>query len=468
MRSIASWTSGIDSVARLARLEADDRGQLEVALADAGADGAQQRAALAARRRAARPAAAARAARRPRRRSPAAPRARGSRRRRRAHGSARSKSSPRGDRAPADEVGERLAAVARRAPRSSRASNSASVSRAARIRQPGVMQSVRLAGASSARHASASHRHRSIDSQPPSGRPHRLPPRRPAHRPHVDPAGGRHAAGGAHLAARGRRGGPGAGDPRVPALPQGRRVRRARLAPPPVLRRPRVRRRAGRPARHAATPTGSSRTSTCRRSRTTRSRSSPGSPRSRGARGAVGMIGISWGGFNGLQVAARRPPALKAVISMCASDDRYADDVHYVGGCVLGRRHAPVGGDDAHAATRCRPTRPSVGDGWRDTWLRAHGAHAAVRRGVARPPAPRRLLAPGLGVRGLRGDRGAGLRGRRLGRRLHQRDPAPARGPARAAQGADRPVVARLPAGRRARARRSASCRSACAGSTSA
>ena len=51
--------------------------------------------------------------------------------------------------------------------------------------------------------------------------------------------------------------------------------------------------------------------------------------------GAVGMLGISWGGFNGLQVAARRPPALKAVISMCASDDRYADDVHYVGGCVL-------------------------------------------------------------------------------------------------------------------------------------
>ena len=27
--------------------------------------------------------------------------------------------------------------------------------------------------------------------------------------------------------------------------------------------------------------------------------------------GTVGMIGISWGGFNGLQVAARRPPALQ-------------------------------------------------------------------------------------------------------------------------------------------------------------
>ena len=28
--------------------------------------------------------------------------------------------------------------------------------------------------------------------------------------------------------------------------------------------------------------------------------------------GAVGMMGISWGGFNALQVAALRPPALKA------------------------------------------------------------------------------------------------------------------------------------------------------------
>src|SRR4029077_7428924 len=42
--------------------------------------------------------------------------------------------------------------------------------------------------------------------------------------------------------------------------------------------------------------------------------------------GAVGMIGISWGGFNGLQIAARRPPALKAIITACSTDDRYADD----------------------------------------------------------------------------------------------------------------------------------------------
>lgn len=51
--------------------------------------------------------------------------------------------------------------------------------------------------------------------------------------------------------------------------------------------------------------------------------------------GGVGMIGISWGGFNGLQIAALRPPALKAVITACSTDDRYADDVHYMGGCLL-------------------------------------------------------------------------------------------------------------------------------------
>jgi putative CocE/NonD family hydrolase len=50
--------------------------------------------------------------------------------------------------------------------------------------------------------------------------------------------------------------------------------------------------------------------------------------------GSVGMIGISWGGFNGLQIAARRPPALKAVISLCSTVDRYHGDVHYTGGCL--------------------------------------------------------------------------------------------------------------------------------------
>ena len=52
--------------------------------------------------------------------------------------------------------------------------------------------------------------------------------------------------------------------------------------------------------------------------------------------GNVGMIGISWGGFNGLQLAYMQPEALKAVITVCSTTDRYADDIHYKGGCLLG------------------------------------------------------------------------------------------------------------------------------------
>src|SRR5580765_2703853 len=51
--------------------------------------------------------------------------------------------------------------------------------------------------------------------------------------------------------------------------------------------------------------------------------------------GKIGIIGKSWGGFNGLQIAARRPPELKAVVSVASTDDRYGDDVHYIGGCLL-------------------------------------------------------------------------------------------------------------------------------------
>lgn len=46
-------------------------------------------------------------------------------------------------------------------------------------------------------------------------------------------------------------------------------------------------------------------------------------------------MGKSWGGFNSLQVAARQPEALKAVISVGFTDDRYNEDIHYKGGCLL-------------------------------------------------------------------------------------------------------------------------------------
>lgn len=85
--------------------------------------------------------------------------------------------------------------------------------------------------------------------------------------------------------------------------------------------------------------------------------------------GNVGMFGISWGGFNSLQIAAMAPPALKAIIAVAATDDRYATDVHFHGGAVLASEMLPW------AATMLvrnaiPPTPSIVGDGWRDQWLR--------------------------------------------------------------------------------------------------
>ena len=83
--------------------------------------------------------------------------------------------------------------------------------------------------------------------------------------------------------------------------------------------------------------------------------------------GAVGMIGISWGGFNGLQVAARRPPALKAVVSLCSTDDRYADDIHFMGGAVLTDKLA--WGATAFAIANTPPDPALVGERWREMWV---------------------------------------------------------------------------------------------------
>ncbi len=81
----------------------------------------------------------------------------------------------------------------------------------------------------------------------------------------------------------------------------------------------------------------------------------------------VGMMGISWGGFNSLQVAARQPKELAAIITVCSTDDRYADDVHYMGGCLLS--------ENLHWASQmfirsARPPDPAIaGEGWRARWI---------------------------------------------------------------------------------------------------
>ncbi len=50
--------------------------------------------------------------------------------------------------------------------------------------------------------------------------------------------------------------------------------------------------------------------------------------------GNVGMFGISWGGFNAIHMAMRRPPALKAIITLMSTDDIYQDDVHFMDGMM--------------------------------------------------------------------------------------------------------------------------------------
>ena len=83
--------------------------------------------------------------------------------------------------------------------------------------------------------------------------------------------------------------------------------------------------------------------------------------------GKVGMMGISWGGFNALQVAARRPPALKAIITIDSTVDRFADDIHYKGGCLLLEN---LGWSSTMQSYSSRPPDPAlVGARWRDMWI---------------------------------------------------------------------------------------------------
>ncbi|GAB3260276.1 CocE/NonD family hydrolase [Arthrobacter pigmenti] len=82
--------------------------------------------------------------------------------------------------------------------------------------------------------------------------------------------------------------------------------------------------------------------------------------------GNVGMMGISWGGFNSLQVAARRPPALKAIISASATENLYVDNMHYMGGCLLGDNLSEA---TVMFAFNSLPPDPAiVGDRWREMW----------------------------------------------------------------------------------------------------
>ena len=92
--------------------------------------------------------------------------------------------------------------------------------------------------------------------------------------------------------------------------------------------------------------------------------------------GAVGMRGISWGGINTLQIAAMRPKGLKAIMALGCTDDRYANDAHYVGG-ALGHTNLQWG--IGFKTVMAGPPDPLiVGPAWEAMWRQRLEATPAI------------------------------------------------------------------------------------------
>ena len=84
--------------------------------------------------------------------------------------------------------------------------------------------------------------------------------------------------------------------------------------------------------------------------------------------GAVGMWGISYGGFTAIQVAKLRPPHLRAIVPIQATDDRYRTDVHYIGGCVTASELSQYA--VSQVAMNAMPPDPAYRpETWRSDWL---------------------------------------------------------------------------------------------------
>jgi putative CocE/NonD family hydrolase len=83
--------------------------------------------------------------------------------------------------------------------------------------------------------------------------------------------------------------------------------------------------------------------------------------------GKVGTMGISWGGITGLQLAQRSPEALKTIIVLGATDQRYYDDAGYYLGCLVGQT---LGWAAIMFGYNTRPPDPELaGEDWKDLWL---------------------------------------------------------------------------------------------------
>jgi putative CocE/NonD family hydrolase len=96
--------------------------------------------------------------------------------------------------------------------------------------------------------------------------------------------------------------------------------------------------------------------------------------------GNVGMWGISYGGFTSIQVAMLQPPHLKAIIPMYATDDRYTDDVHYLGGCMVLSELAQYA--VSQIGMNAMPPKPEyAGKDWAAQWKERTGIYSSKSRG---------------------------------------------------------------------------------------
>ena len=165
------------------------------------------------------------------------------------------------------------------------------------------------------------------------------------------------------------------------------------------------------------------------------------------------MMGISWGGFNCLQVAALKPPALKAVISIASTVDRYNDDIHYKNG-TPSLRAALLGGDDARLPVAlARPGARRRHAGGRCGWSGWRTSPSSWRNGCEHQ---RRddFWKHGSICEDFDGFPVPAHGHRRLGRRLSQYADEGRRRPRRPGEGADRPLGAQISAFRLAEAAR--------------
>ena len=97
--------------------------------------------------------------------------------------------------------------------------------------------------------------------------------------------------------------------------------------------------------------------------------------------GAVGMMGTSWGGTASLQAALRRPRALRAIIAVCATDNRFDDDIHHMGGCLI--TDTVEWGATLPAILASPPDPVTVGEDWRRMWReRLDGAAFPLERWI--------------------------------------------------------------------------------------